>query len=149
MQENRAVQEFLEKPTTYVIEVRDGNMFPGETPKEVTLTVPSPTMHTLAICAEILSEMPDELSNPETANLKDAVAYRGAICRILMTMASDGDDYPKHMEKFLERNLSTMELLYISKEIAAKANPAFFLTSIQLLKESNPMAGLDGTRGPS
>lgn len=150
----KVLDSFVRNPTTYIIDVRNGSMLPSipvegqrpvwkrpkmRKPKEVSMTIKPPTMHVLALCASLLSEIPDSIIDSKEANLKQAMEYRNQMVNVLNVLSYETTEYPKYMDEFLLKNLSIADLLKIMQETALKCSPGFFLTSIQAAKAGNPM----------
>lgn len=153
-QKKQLLDSFLKNPTTYTIEVRDRSMMPkGEIRdlKEMKVTIKPPTTYVLSLCAELLIGIPDEFLESKDMDLKKAMEYRTNMVKLLNILAFEKKDYPEFMDEFLEKNLSAIDLLHIIQETALKCNPSFFLSSIQIAKETNPMMlmkkmNIDSTR---
>lgn len=139
--QKKLLNAFLEKPTTYSIDVRDNSMLPTSLIDEdkINITIKPPSMYVLSLCADVLSEIPKEVYESKEMKLDEALKYADNIAKVLCILSSETNDYPKWKEAFILKNVSLLDLLKVMQETALKCNPAFFLNSFQIAVAQNPM----------
>ena len=138
----KIIEDFLQKPSRYTIDVIDNSMLPKNLQERPTIDfeVKPPTLFTLGQCADVLVSIPQEVMMAEDVSEAQALKYLGEMVKVfcLMSWAKE-TPYPDWYEPFLYKNLKGAEMFQLFKEIALKSQTNFFLSSLKMVNAANPM----------
>tara|TARA_B100000378_G_scaffold236018_1_gene202687 strand:- start:6034 stop:6513 length:480 start_codon:yes stop_codon:yes gene_type:complete len=141
--QQKLIQAMIEKPSTFHVEVEDNSMLPEnlKDKKEIDFVVKPPCLGALAMCSELLQEVPEDILNEQKElTLNDVLPYANIMVKVICRISwNRQDDYPEWYEKFLLANATTKEIFMIFKETAIKSQSDFFLHSFQIASQTNPM----------
>lgn len=141
--QTKLIEAFIEKPTTYEIEVLDNSMLPKGIKEKQSLkfTIKRPTMKVLAATAAPLAKVPKSLREKEELTLEEIVPYLNEIAEVIAILAhgASSRDIPEWYVGFFLANLTDNELFLIFKETSLKTENSFFLSYIQAASQTNPM----------
>lgn len=142
MDEKKLLQAFLEKPTIYKIDVLDNSMLPEniKAKKKLSFVSKPPSLKVLALCAETLLNVPQDVRSGKIESFENAMKYATEIVKCLAIMFhGKASEFPKWYVPFLINNLTSNELYQIFQESVLKSQSGFFLNCFQILEVSNPM----------
>lgn len=147
----KLINAFVQKPTTYSIEVRNNEMLPEELKekKEIDFIIKPPSTYVLGLCATLMFEVPEEIIKMQDVDLKDALKYQETIAQIITVLSYEKMDYPDWCIDFILKNVAIVDLMKIMNETALKCNPSFFLSCFQIAEATNPMMLNDSTHSSS
>lgn len=138
----KLIDDFLENPTTYHIDVIDKSMLPNDLKKRkvIDFTVKPPTMFVLTMVADTLLKLPPDILKSETIQVVELLKYSKQMIKIFCRMShGKTDDYPGWYEDFIDKNCTPKELFLMFQEVTAKTQTGFFLNSFLIAEVSNPM----------
>lgn len=135
------IDSFIRNPTTYTITIIEKGMLPKELRDKKTLDIKikPPTLHVLTLAASKMGSIPEEIIDSNEVSALDALKYQKEIAEILSIFANDTEDYPEWYPDFIIKNIPSIDLLKIMQETAVKCSPGFFLSSIQVAAQANPL----------
>ncbi|MBS9774580.1 MAG: hypothetical protein KGV59_05420 [Tenacibaculum sp.] len=140
--QEQLIKAITEKPSKYEIEVLENEMLPKNLKQRKTLlfVIKPPTLEVLALCAEPMLKIPNEIREKENVDLKDALKYRKEIAEVLAILShGKSTEYPKWYVNFFLKNLTGKDLYQLFYETSLKINTGFFLNSFQIASQTNPM----------
>lgn len=138
----KVLSAFLEKPTTYTIEVIDNSMLPAGLKKEklIDFTIKPPTLEVLAKCAMPMTRVPESLREAKDIKIDEAVKYVDEMIESLSILIhGKSSDPPEWHKAFFMKNLTTKEVYLLFYESILKLQTDFFLNSFQIVGQNNPM----------
>lgn len=138
----KLLDDFLENPTIYHIEVIDNSMLPEKLKQRESLDfiVKPPTVHTLARTGKVLMTIPKDIFDAQKVNFTDALQYAEQMIKIFCIISHGQDTlYPDWYEPFLLKNVTPKELFLMFQEVSVKSQTGFFLNSLKILNVTNPM----------
>ena len=140
--QKQLLESLIEKESNYAIDVVDNSMLPSnlKSRKKLAFTVKPPTMEVLSKCAIPLLTIPEEVRNAENLQLDVALEYRRQMAEVFSIIAhGKNTDVPIWYVDFVLNNVTGKELFYLFQETALKLQSDFFLNSLQIASQTNPM----------
>lgn len=139
----KLLNAFIENPTTFKVNVSDSSMLPDgmKDKKTVDFVIKPPVLAVLALCATVMAHIPPEVRNPDKQiKLSIAIKYLNQMAESFAIIShGKTTPYPEWYVPFLINNVTPKELFYMFTEAALKTQSSFFLNSIQVADETNPM----------
>ena len=141
-EQQKLLESLIEKESKYEIDVIDNSMLPDNLKKRKKLgfTVKPPTMEVLAKCAIPLLTIPEEVREAKNLQLDEPLKYRRQMAEVFSIIAhGKNTDVPSWYVDFVLNNVTGKELFYLFQETALKLQSDFFLNSLQIASQTNPM----------
>ncbi len=140
--EQQLINALIEKPSTYDIDVIDTSMLPQNLKrrKTISFTVKPPTLEVLAKCVVPLFNIPKEIREAEELALDEAIKHRKEMAEVVAILAHGKQtEHPSWYADFILSNITPKELYNLFYEISLKLQSDFFLNSLKIVSQSNPM----------
>lgn len=140
--QKQLINALVEKTSKYEIDVIDGSMLPQNLKrrKTITFTIKPPTLETLAKCTVPLYKIPKEVREADEIPLDMAIKYRKEMVELITIFAhAKKTEPPSWYTDFILNNTTPKELYNFFFELSLKLQSDFFLNSLKIVSQSNPM----------